>query len=169
MTTTALPLSSLTALSPIDGRYADKTADLRAAFSEYGLIEKRVTVEIRWLQSLAAHSGVAEVPALSGEANAKLEQLLADFGTTQAERIKEIERTTNHDVKAVEYFIKEQFAGHSELEAVSEFVHFAWRRKRCAQDAGDVCADMARRAQPCTSCASTGCTRRTPACHAGCP
>ena len=125
MTTAALPLCSLTALSPIDGRYADKTTDLRTAFSEYGLIEKRVTVEIRWLQSLAAHPAITEVPALSAAANGQLEQLLAEFGTAQAQRIKEIERTTNHDVKAVEYFIKEQFAGNSELEAVSEFVHFA--------------------------------------------
>ena len=125
MTTAALPLCSLTALSPIDGRYADKTTTLRAAFSEYGLIEKRVTVEIRWLQSLAAHPAITEVPALSAAANGQLEQLLAEFGTAQAQRIKEIERTTNHDVKAVEYFIKEQFAGNSELEAVSEFVHFA--------------------------------------------
>ncbi len=125
MTTAPLDLSSLTALSPIDGRYADKTAALRVAFSEYGLIEKRVTVEIRWLQSLAAHPAVAEVPPLSAAANAELERLLAEFGPADAERIKTIERTTNHDVKAVEYFIKEQFAGQPELEAISEFVHFA--------------------------------------------
>ena len=125
MTTAPLDLSSLTAVSPIDGRYADKTAALRTAFSEYGLIEKRVTVEIRWLQSLATHPAITEVPSLSAAANAQLEALLAEFGPHHAERIKTIERTTNHDVKAVEYFIKEQFAGHPELEAVSEFVHFA--------------------------------------------
>lgn len=123
--TTALPLSSLTALSPIDGRYADKTAALRAAFSEYGLIEKRVTVEIRWLQSLAAHPAIGEVPPLSAAANDRLEQLLTEFDSADAERIKQIERTTNHDVKAVEYFIKEQFSGCAELQAISEFVHFA--------------------------------------------
>ena len=123
--TTALPLSSLTALSPIDGRYADKTAALRAAFSEYGLIEKRVTVEIRWLQSLAAHPAIGEVPPLSAAANDRLEQLLAEFDSDDAERIKQIERTTNHDVKAVEYFIKEQFSDCAELQAISEFVHFA--------------------------------------------
>ena len=123
--TTALPLSSLTALSPLDGRYADKTAALRAAFSEYGLIEKRVTVEIRWLQSLAAHPAIGEVPPLSAAANDRLEQLLTEFDSADAERIKQIERTTNHDVKAVEYFIKEQFSGCAELQAISEFVHFA--------------------------------------------
>jgi len=125
MTTAPLDLSSLTALSPIDGRYADKTAALRVAFSEYGLIEKRVTVEIRWLQSLAAHPAISEVPPLSATANAALERLLSEFGPADAERIKTIERTTNHDVKAVEYFIKEQFADQPELEAISEFVHFA--------------------------------------------
>ncbi len=120
-----MELSSLSAVSPIDGRYGSKTAALRGVFSEYGLIQRRVLVEVRWLQQLAAHPGIPEVPALSDSGNQALEQLLADFGEQQALRVKEIEATTNHDVKAVEYFIKESFAGNTELEAISEFVHFA--------------------------------------------
>lgn len=118
-------LSALTAVSPIDGRYGSKTAALRGIFSEYGLIQRRVLVEVRWLQHLAAHPGVGEVPALSREANRLLETILADFSEVDARRIKDIEATTNHDVKAVEYFIKERFAGNPELEAIAEFVHFA--------------------------------------------
>ncbi|TNE77924.1 MAG: adenylosuccinate lyase [Gammaproteobacteria bacterium] len=118
-------LSSLTAISPIDGRYGSKTATLRSAFSEFGLIKYRVLVEVRWLQQLAAHPAVAEVSALSETANQTLENLVANFSEENAARIKEIERTTNHDVKAVEYFIKEQIAGNEELGAISEFVHFA--------------------------------------------
>ncbi|MHA7817210.1 MAG: adenylosuccinate lyase [Pseudohaliea sp.] len=120
-----MELSALTAVSPIDGRYGDKTHALRAIFSEYGLIKRRVLVEVRWLQQLAAHPRIAEVPALSEAANARLEQLLADFGPEAAARVKAIEATTNHDVKAVEYFLKEQIAGSAELAAISEFVHFA--------------------------------------------
>jgi adenylosuccinate lyase len=118
-------LTSLSAISPIDGRYGGKTAPLRAIFSEYGLIKARVTVEIRWLQKLANHPGIAEVSPFSAETNALLDGIVANFSEADAARIKEIERTTNHDVKAVEYFIKEQFAGNGELENVSEFVHFA--------------------------------------------
>lgn len=120
-----MELSALTAVSPVDGRYGSKTSDLRSIFSEFGLIRFRVEVEIRWLQKLAAHSGIAEVPALSGAANALLDELVANFSVTDAERIKEIERTTNHDVKAVEYFIKERISGNAELAAIGEFVHFA--------------------------------------------
>ncbi|MAT92815.1 MAG: adenylosuccinate lyase [Halioglobus sp.] len=120
-----MDLSALSAVSPIDGRYAGKTAPLRDIFSEYGLIRRRVLVEVRWLQRLAAHDGVAEVPPLSATANTLLEQLVEDFGEADARRIKEIEATTNHDVKAVEYFIKERIAGNAELEAIAEFVHFA--------------------------------------------
>ena len=120
-----MQLTSLTAISPIDGRYGSKTADLRPIFSEYGLIRFRVTVEIRWLQSLAAHPGITEVPAFSGAAEAALESIITAFTETDAQRVKDIERTTNHDVKAVEYLIKEKFAGNDELENVSEFVHFA--------------------------------------------
>ncbi|WP_461515740.1 adenylosuccinate lyase [Porticoccus sp.] len=118
-------LSSLTAISPIDGRYGSKTIALRSAFSEFGLIKYRVLVEVRWLQQLAAHPAIVELAPLSPAANAVLDGLATNFSETDAERIKEIERTTNHDVKAVEYFIKEHIAEHSELSAISEFVHFA--------------------------------------------
>ena len=120
-----MDLSALSAVSPIDGRYGSKTADLREIFSEFGLIKRRVLVEIRWLQLLAAHEGIVEVPPLSAAANRVLEDILEDFGDIDARRIKDIEATTNHDVKAVEYFIKERFAGNAELEAIAEFVHFA--------------------------------------------
>ena len=120
-----MDLSALSAVSPIDGRYGGKTAPLREIFSEYGLIKRRVLVEVRWLQCLANHPGVTEVPALSPAANAVLEAMLDDFSEVDARRIKDIESTTNHDVKAVEYFIKERFAGQQELEAIGEFVHFA--------------------------------------------
>ncbi|MDW7748103.1 adenylosuccinate lyase [Halomonas sp.] len=120
-----MPLSALTALSPVDGRYAGKAEALREHFSEFGLIRARVIVEIRWLQRLAEHPQITEVPRLSAEATAFLEALLRDFSLEDAARIKEIERTTNHDVKAVEYFIKEKIADQPELHAVTEFVHFA--------------------------------------------
>ncbi|MDR5891500.1 MULTISPECIES: adenylosuccinate lyase [Halomonas] len=120
-----MPLSALTALSPVDGRYGDKAAALREHFSEFGLIRARVIVEIRWLQRLAELTGVTEVPPLSAEATAFLEAMIRNFSLEDAQRIKEIERTTNHDVKAVEYFIKEQIEGQPELHAITEFVHFA--------------------------------------------
>lgn len=122
---TSLPLSSLTAVAPIDGRYAAKTDTLRNVFSEFGLIKYRVLVEVRWLQKLASCSEIKEVPSLSNAANVLLNNLVNEFSIDQAERIKEIERTTNHDVKAVEYLIKETISNNSELSAVSEFVHFA--------------------------------------------
>lgn len=118
-------LSALTAVSPIDGRYGSKTADLRDVFSEYGLIRCRVEVEIRWLQRLAEHAEITEVPAFSAETNAQLDKIVSEFNESDAQKIKDIESVTNHDVKAVEYFIKEQFEGNAELEAVKEFVHFA--------------------------------------------
>lgn len=121
----SLPLDSLTAVSPIDGRYHDKTEALRAVFSEYGLIRARVEVEVRWLQKLASHPGIPEIQPFSAEANAVLNALVDDFGLEEARRVKEIERTTNHDVKAVEYLIKERIADNAELHAVNEFVHFA--------------------------------------------
>lgn len=120
-----MELSSLTAISPIDGRYGAKVKPLREIFSEYGLIYHRVLVEVRWLQALSNASGIDEVQPFSEEANAVLEQIILQFDEADAARVKEIERTTNHDVKAVEYFLKEQIAGNSELEAVSEFIHFA--------------------------------------------
>ena len=118
-------LSSLTAISPLDGRYGDKTAELRPIFSEFGLMRFRVLVEIRWLQALANHNDIEDVPALSDEANTLLNNISDKFSETDALRIKEIESTTNHDVKAVEYFIKEKITGNEELEKVSEFIHFA--------------------------------------------
>ena len=120
-----MDLNSLTAISPIDGRYGSKTADLRPVFSEYGLIRQRVTVEVRWLQSLAAHPTITEVPAFSQASLEQLEQIISGFSEADAQRVKEIERTTNHDVKAVEYLLKEKITGNTELEKVSEFVHFA--------------------------------------------
>ncbi|WP_447928449.1 MULTISPECIES: adenylosuccinate lyase [unclassified Vreelandella] len=120
-----MQLTALTALSPVDGRYADKAAALREHFSEFGLIRARVIVEVRWLQRLAEHEGITEVSALSQDATAFLETLIDEFSVTDAERIKEIERTTNHDVKAVEYFLKEKIEGQAELHAVTEFIHFA--------------------------------------------
>ena len=120
-----MDLSALTAVSPIDGRYGSKTSSLRAIFSEYGLIKSRVTVEVRWLQALANHPQITELPAFSDSANALLNNLVSDFSSADALRVKEIESTTNHDVKAVEYLIKEKFAGNQELLAINEFVHFA--------------------------------------------
>ena len=125
MQAAALPLTALTALSPVDGRYAGKAETLREHFSEFGLIRARVIVEIRWLQRLAELAGITEVPPLSVEASAFLEALIRDFSLEDAERIKHIERTTNHDVKAVEYFLKEKIADQAELHAITEFVHFA--------------------------------------------
>ncbi|MCP4488700.1 MAG: adenylosuccinate lyase [Gammaproteobacteria bacterium] len=120
-----MDLNSLTAISPIDGRYARKTALLRPYFSEYGLIHHRVVVEIRWLQALSGCAEIVEVPAFSNQANHFLDTIIDNFTPVQAERIKEIESTTNHDVKAVEYFLKEQVANYEELSAISEFFHFA--------------------------------------------
>ncbi|MEO1818958.1 adenylosuccinate lyase [Pseudomonas sp.] len=120
-----MQLTSLTAVSPVDGRYGSKTAALRPIFSEYGLIRFRVQVEVRWLQCLAAHPGISEVAPFSDAANAILDRLAEDFDLAHAERIKEIERTTNHDVKAVEYLLKEQAEQLDELKQVSEFIHFA--------------------------------------------
>lgn len=120
-----MELSALSAISPIDGRYGSKTTALREIFSEYGLIRRRVLVEIRWLQHLSAHPGIPEVPVFSKEATRTLGDIAERFDEVDARRIKDIEATTNHDVKAVEYFLKERFAGNAELESVAEFVHFA--------------------------------------------
>lgn len=120
-----MELSQLTALSPVDGRYGSRTEALRPIFSEFGLIRHRVLVEVRWLQALAQHEGIAEVPAFSNHATQVLNDIVEKFSEPDAHRVKNIERTTNHDVKAVEYFLKEKIAGNDELEAVSEFVHFA--------------------------------------------
>ncbi len=120
-----MELNALTALSPIDGRYQDKAAALRPIFSEFGLLKYRVTVEVRWLQKLAAHTQIQEVPALSAEASNYLDSIVANFSVEDANRIKTIERTTNHDVKAVEYFLKEKCEVLPELYKINEFIHFA--------------------------------------------
>lgn len=120
-----MDLTELTAISPIDGRYGSKTTELRSIFSEYGLIHHRVLVEVRWLQHLAAQDGITEVPTLGEHANNILNDIVDKFSIEDAQRVKNIERTTNHDVKAVEYFLKEKITGNKELEAISEFIHFA--------------------------------------------
>lgn len=122
---TASPLSGLTAISPIDGRYRNKVDILGNFFSEYALIRYRVIVEIRWLQCLAAHPQVTEAPAISNAGNQVLEDLIANFSIADAQRVKDIEATTNHDVKAVEYFLKERVSSHPDLATQIEFVHFA--------------------------------------------
>ncbi len=116
---------ALTAISPIDGRYAGKVDRLRPVFSEYGLIRFRVVVEVRWLQALAAQKEITEVAELSNKACQCLDRVIDEFSEADAERVKVIERTTNHDVKAVEYFLKEKITGLAELENISEFFHFA--------------------------------------------
>jgi adenylosuccinate lyase len=118
-------LSSLSAISPIDGRYAEKTVELRPIFSEYGLMRYRVLAEIRWLLQLSAHAAIPEVPALSPAARDRLDQIASNFAIEDAQRIKTIEGTTNHDVKAVEYFLKEKIGSHPELGTIKEFIHFA--------------------------------------------
>ncbi|GBE10217.1 adenylosuccinate lyase [bacterium BMS3Bbin12] len=120
-----MELTPLTAVSPIDGRYGAKTDELRPLFSEYGLIHHRVLVEVRWLEALAEAPAIAEVAPLSDRARAILQGIADHFTLEDARRVKNIERTTNHDVKAVEYFLKEKIAGNAELEAVGEFFHFA--------------------------------------------
>jgi adenylosuccinate lyase len=120
-----MKLSSLTALSSVDGRYASKTEALRPICSEYGLIQRRVRVEARWFQALAAHPDIPELAPLSDTANAFLDRLVEDFDEAAARRVKDIEAVTNHDVKAVEYYLKERFAELPELAAGAEFLHFA--------------------------------------------
>jgi adenylosuccinate lyase len=125
LTETNLALSALTALSPLDGRYQGKTASLRPHFSEFGLIRARVKVEVEWLIHLANQDQIEEVPGFSDTAVKFLRNLIHNFDVEQAQKVKDIESVTNHDVKAVEYYLKEQIKGNEELEAVSEFIHFA--------------------------------------------
>jgi adenylosuccinate lyase len=120
-----LPLSPLTALSPLDGRYQARTAPLRALFSEWALIRFRVQIEVEWLKALAAEPTIAEVPAFSAATIAQLDALTANFSQADGEAVKSIEATTNHDVKAVEYFLKDKLAGNAEVMKVAEFIHFA--------------------------------------------
>jgi adenylosuccinate lyase len=121
----ALRLSPLSAVSPVDGRYARHTSPLRDLFSEYGLIRHRVLVEVRWLEALAECDGVPEVAAFTPAALARLRALASEFGLQDAQRVKAIEATTNHDVKAVEYFLRERLEADAELARASAFVHFA--------------------------------------------
>ncbi len=120
-----MELSGLTAISPVDGRYGSKTASLREFFSEYGLIRFRVEVEVRWLQRLAKHPQISECPSLSAAADQFLDNIVANFSEEDAKSIKSIEATTNHDVKAVEYFLKDKLSSNEELKSALEFVHFA--------------------------------------------
>jgi len=120
-----LDLSELTAVSPIDGRYGRLSNPLRPIFSEFGLIRQRIKVEIRWLQLMAAQDGIPEVSAFSPRASELLEQMATRVSIEDARRVKAIESVTRHDLKAVEYFLKEKFAPHAELSAVGEFLHFA--------------------------------------------
>ncbi|MGR9106920.1 MAG: adenylosuccinate lyase [Gammaproteobacteria bacterium] len=115
----------LTAISPIDGRYAKQVGELRPIFSEFGLIRYRTEVEIRWLQHLSDYSGIEEIPPLSPAARSRLNSLVDEFSASDARRIKEIESTINHDVKAIEYFLKEKIRDSEELLRVAEFIHFA--------------------------------------------
>lgn len=116
--------SALTAISPLEGRYHEKVQELRPIFSEYGLIKFRVIVEIRWLQVLAEHAHLPELPRLSSHSQAILNKIIDNFSEKDAARIKHIEAGINHDVKAIEYFLKEHITGNKELAEVSEFIHF---------------------------------------------
>jgi len=120
-----LPLTETTALTPLDGRYSSKVADLRPIFSEFGLIKYRSLVEVRWLQALSIQENITEVPEFSAEANARLDAIIDDFSVADAEAVKNIEATTNHDVKAVEYFLKQSVESIGEVNAAAEFFHFA--------------------------------------------
>jgi len=120
-----MQVSPISALSPLDGRYAGKVSPLRPIFSEYGLIKARVTVEVRWLQMLAAHADIQEVPNFSAQATKFLDAIVENFSEADAQSVKDIEATTNHDVKAVEYFLKKQVSELDELANIAEFFHFA--------------------------------------------
>lgn len=120
-----MTFDNLTSISPIDGRYSDKTSPLKAIFSEFGLIKYRLLVEVRWLEAMSNNPHIPEVPTFSPQSNAALLAIAENFSLDDAKAIKKIERTTNHDVKAVEYFLKEKISSIPELQKVSEFIHFA--------------------------------------------
>ena len=120
-----MTFDNLTSISPIDGRYSDKTSPLKAIFSEFGLIKYRLLVEVRWLEAMSNNPHIPEVPTFSSQSNAALLAIAENFSLDDAKAIKKIERTTNHDVKAVEYFLKEKISSIPELQKVSEFIHFA--------------------------------------------
>ena len=125
MTSNASTAQFLTALSPLDGRYASKVDALREHFSEFGLIKNRLKVEIEWLKALAAEPHFAEIAAFSPSTVTVLDALVANFGPADAAEVKAIEATTNHDVKALEYWIKDKTKSNAEVVKVSEFIHFA--------------------------------------------
>ena len=120
-----MELSALTAISPVDGRYFDKTNALSTIFSEFGLIKYRVLIEVKWLQAMSENAGILEVPKFSDQAAQFLADIATNFSVEDAQAVKDIERTTNHDVKAVEYFLKDKIKDNTELNAVTEFFHFA--------------------------------------------
>src|SRR5919206_5128459 len=139
-----MPLSPLTALSPLDGRYASKAAPLRELFSEYALIRFRVLVEIEWLKALAAEPAIAEVKPFSAATIAQLDALASGFSVADGEAVKAIEARTNHDVKAIEYFLKDRLAANQEVSRVAEFIHFACT----SEDINNLChALMVKRAR----------------------
>ena len=120
----AMQLTALSAISPIDGRYADKTWDLRSICSEYGLIRYRLIVEVRWLQALAAEPEVGDIEPFSAEATEFLDSLVNEFDINEGQQVKSIEDTTNHDVKAVEYYLRNKIKNVEEIAHVNEFIHF---------------------------------------------
>ena len=120
-----MKLSALTAISPVDGRYQNKTDALRPIFSEYGLFRYRVLVEVEWLKKLSKNSSIKEIESFSASSTSLLNNIKDNFSIVDAERIKEIEKTTNHDMKAVEYFIREKIQSDSKLKNISQFIHFA--------------------------------------------
>jgi len=120
-----MELSALTAISPVDGRYQNKTDALRPIFSEYGLFRYRVLVEVEWLKKLSKNSSIKEIESFSASSTSLLNNIKDNFSIVDAERIKEIEKTTNHDMKAVEYFIREKIQSDSKLKNISQFIHFA--------------------------------------------
>ena len=120
-----MTFDNLTSISPIDGRYSAKTGPLKAIFSEYGLIKYRLLVEVRWLEAMSKNSQISEVPEFSLKSKNVLSNIVDNFSLADAKVIKEIEKTTNHDVKAVEYYLKEKVSSNPELQNVNEFIHFA--------------------------------------------
>jgi adenylosuccinate lyase len=133
-----MPLSALTALSPLDGRYASRMAPLRELFSEYALIRFRLLVEVAWLKALAAEPAIKEVPAFSAATLKQLDELVSGFSEVDGEAVKTIEARTNHDVKAIEYFLKDRLGGNEEIARVAEFIHFACT----SEDINNLCHGM---------------------------
>jgi adenylosuccinate lyase len=139
-----MALSPLTALSPLDGRYRSKLASLPDTFSEYGLIRLRLLIEVEWLKALSREPAIAEVPAFSAQTLAQLDALTAEFSVGDAEAVKQIEARTNHDVKALEYWLKARLAANAQAQRVTEFIHFACT----SEDINNLChALMAKRSR----------------------